>query len=108
MEIKEASEALSALGHPRRLGVFRLLVRAGLPGVAAGELARALHIPPPTLTSHLGVLARAGLVVAQRDGRSVIYQVNFKGLKAVMSFLLDECCQGLESCDVSKVEVCCD
>ncbi len=108
MEITNAAAALSALGHPRRLGVFRLLVRAGLPGVAAGELARALHIPPPTLTSHLGVLARAGLVVASRDGRSVMYRADFKGLKAVMSFLLDECCQGLEGCDVSKPEVCCD
>ncbi len=106
MEMTEAATAFDALGHPRRLQVFRLLVQAGPSGIAAGEIARALNIPPPSLTPHLQTLQRASLIVARRDGRSVIYVVDFQGLKGLLAFLLDECCQGLESCAPSTVESC--
>lgn len=94
MDIKHATKALGALSQETRLDTFRLLVRAGTEGMAAGEIARSLEIPHNTMSSHLSILANAGLVDTQRQGRSIIYRVDFTGTRELLSFLMEDCCRG--------------
>lgn len=94
MDISTVIEALGALAQETRLAAFRLLVKAGPDGLPAGEIARALAIPHNTLSSHMSILARAGLVAPRRAGRSVIYSVDFSGMRDLLSFLMEDCCQG--------------
>lgn len=94
MESLEAIKRLSALAQDSRLAVFRLLVRAGPAGVAAGEIARGLQITPNTLSAQLTVLANAGLVTSRRDGRSIIYAANYEGMSELLVYLMEDCCQG--------------
>lgn len=70
------------------------MVRAGHDGLAAGELARVLDVPHNTMSSHLNILTAAGLVQSRREGRSIIYRINFEGTRNLLSFLLEDCCQG--------------
>ncbi len=93
MEISEAIDALGALAQASRLKVFRLLVRQGPSGMAAGDIARALDVPPNTLSSHLAILTRARLVTARKEGRSVIYAMDTAGTRALLSFLVEDCCR---------------
>ena len=94
MELNTAVRQLGALAQETRLDVFRLLVRRGPDGAPAGEIARALGVPHNTMSSHLSILARAGLVAPRREGRSIIYRVDFDGTRALLAFLLEDCCQG--------------
>lgn len=89
-----ATRALGALAQESRLEAFRLLVRRGPEGMAAGEIARALDVPHNTMSSHLAILANAGLVTSRRAGRSIIYGVAFGGVRALMAFLMEDCCRG--------------
>lgn len=86
--------SLSALAHEGRLKAYRLLVQAGPQGLAAGEVARRLETPANTLSTHLTVLAHAGLVQSRRDGRSIIYSARFDRMGALMAFLAEDCCGG--------------
>ena len=83
---------LGALAHGTRLAAYRLLVGAGPGGLAAGEIARRLKVPPPTLSFHLRDLADASLVVQRRNGRSHIYAADFKTMNALMTYLTANCC----------------
>jgi ArsR family transcriptional regulator, arsenate/arsenite/antimonite-responsive transcriptional repressor len=94
MEMNQAIRRLSALSHGSRLAVFRLLVKAGPDGVAAGEIARKLNTAASTMSAQLLVLASAGLVRARRDGRSIIYAVDFDKMSALLLFLTEDCCGG--------------
>lgn len=94
MEAEEAIAALAALAQPTRLETFRLLVRREPDGVAAGELARSLAVPQNTMSAHLGVLSRCGLIVGERHSRSIVYRADLARLRAVLTFLLKECCDG--------------
>jgi ArsR family transcriptional regulator len=94
MESTLAVKRLSALAQDSRLAVFRLLVRAGPDGVAAGEIARALDITPNTLSAQLNVLANAGLVTSRRDGRSIIYSAAYDAMSELLLHLMEDCCQG--------------
>ena len=94
MEVETATDALSALAQESRLKVFRLLVRAGANGMAAGDIARTLGIPHNTLSSHLAILARSKLVASRKQARSIIYAVDLEGTRALLSFLLEDCCGG--------------
>ena len=86
--------ALAALAQSTRLDVFRLLVKQEPDGLAAGDIARALAVPQNTMSSHLAVLSRAGLISAQRISRSIIYRAELSHLRAVMLFMLKDCCEG--------------
>jgi len=99
METTTAVSALSALAHPGRLEVFRLLVQAGEPGMAAGEIARATGSLPNTLSTNLHILAAAGLAQARRDGRSIIYTAGYGQMRELLAFLMEDCCGG-------KPEIC--
>jgi DNA-binding transcriptional ArsR family regulator len=94
MEIITAVQALSALGQESRLRVFRLLVTRGPKGIPAGDIAEELDVPANTLSSHLAVLSRAGLVLSRKQGRSVIYAVDVEGTRKLLAFLVEDCCQG--------------
>lgn len=94
MELIAAVDALAALAQESRLKVFRLLVRQGRSGMAAGDIARTLAVPHNTMSAHLAVLARARLVASRKTGRSVIYAVNLGGTRELLSFLLEDCCRG--------------
>jgi DNA-binding transcriptional ArsR family regulator len=94
MELNDATDALSALAHPGRLAVFRLLVKAGDEGMAAGEIARATGTLPNTLSPSLNLLAGAGLAAARREGRSVIYTAGYGRMRELMAFLVEDCCGG--------------
>jgi DNA-binding transcriptional ArsR family regulator len=100
METSEAVAALGALAQDNRLDVFRLLVRAGPEGMAAGDIAERLKISPPTLSFHLAQLRQAGLLAMRRDGRSLIYSTDYDGMNELMGFLTENCCAGANSCVV--------
>ncbi|WP_233503380.1 ArsR/SmtB family transcription factor [Sphingomonas psychrotolerans] len=89
-----AVEALSGLAHASRLAVFRLLVRAGSDGMAAGNIAREVGALPNTLSTHLTILGNAGLIRSRRDGRSVIYSADYDGMRDLLGFLVADCCAG--------------
>jgi ArsR family transcriptional regulator len=94
MESENAILALAALAQSTRLEVFRLLVKHEPKGLAAGDIARTLAVPQNTMSSHLAVLSRAGLVSAQRFSRSIVYRADLAQLQAVMLFVLRDCCGG--------------
>ena len=94
MESEDAILALAALAQSTRLEVFRLLVKHEPDGLAAGDIARALAVPQNTMSSHLSILSRAGLVSAQRLSRSIVYRADLTRLQAVMLFMLKDCCDG--------------
>lgn len=94
METKHALEAFQALSQDTRLGALRLLVQAGPNGLAAGAIADRLAVQPSTLSTHLGILERAGLVASRRESRSIIYAAQFDGLRRLITFLMEDCCQG--------------
>ena len=94
MESEDAILALAALAQSTRLDVFRLLVMHGPDGLAAGDIGRALAVPQNTMSSHLSVLSRAGLVSAQRISRSIVYRADLTRLQAVVLFILRDCCDG--------------
>ena len=94
MESLSAVNCLSALAHDGRLRVFRMLVQAGGMGLPAGEIARRLDVPPNTLSANLNVLSHAGLVRSRRQGRSIIYTAEYDQMRALLSFLVEDCCGG--------------
>ena len=93
---EDTAQALAALGHPARLSIFRLLVRAGHDGVLVGEIAAHLDIPLSTLAHHLRTLKQAGLINQTRNGREVQTIADFAAMQGVLDFLTNECCAGLK------------
>ena len=94
MEKQDVIAALSALAHETRLDVFRLLVQAGPDGLAAGAVAEAVGVPAATLSFHLKELKNAGLVRAEREGRSIRYAPDFGSMSALVGYLGENCCRG--------------
>jgi DNA-binding transcriptional ArsR family regulator len=94
MDSKQAIDALGALAQETRLAVFRLLMAAGSEGLPAGMIAERLGVPASTLSFHLAYLTRAGLVVSRRESRSIIYAANFTGMRGLLDFLTQDCCDG--------------
>jgi ArsR family transcriptional regulator, arsenate/arsenite/antimonite-responsive transcriptional repressor len=86
--------AMAALAQPTRLEAFRLLVTHEPEGLPAGEIADALAVPHNTLSSHLSVLSRAGLVSSKRHSRSIVYRADLQRFQRMTLFLLQDCCGG--------------
>lgn len=99
MNSSEVISALGALAQEHRLAVFRLLVKAGPDGMAAGEIAEAVGVPASSMSFHLAHLNRAGLVRQRRESRSLIYTADFDTMNGLLAHLVEDCCQG-------KPEVC--
>ena len=111
MEPEEAILAFSALAQPTRLDVFRLLVRHEPDGLPAGEIARHLAVPHNTLSSHLAILSRAGLIEAKRHSRSIVYRARLEAVTALAAYLVRDCCAGRpEVCAplVAELGPCCE
>lgn len=94
MESSTAAFAFAALGQDTRLDLLRVLLAAGPSGLAAGDIAARLGVPPSTLSFHLRALDQAGLIAATRQGRSLIYAAQVDRLRALVAFLADACCDG--------------
>jgi DNA-binding transcriptional ArsR family regulator len=94
MEMSSAVLALSALAHDGRLAIFRLLVRAGADGMAAGEIARVTGAAASTQSVNLAILSRAGVLTSRRDGRSIFYCAAYEQMRDLLGFLMEDCCAG--------------
>jgi ArsR family transcriptional regulator, arsenate/arsenite/antimonite-responsive transcriptional repressor len=91
---RPAIEALTALAQETRLDVFRRLIKMHPDEIAAGEIARACKVPHNTMSTHLAVLSRAGLIRMRRDGRTVYYGADIEGFRTLIRFLMRDCCHG--------------
>ncbi len=89
-----AIAAFGALSQETRLDAFRQLVRLAPDAIPAGELARDLEVPPSTLSTHLAILQRAGLVKSERSSRTIRYSADLDGARALVEFLVMDCCRG--------------
>jgi ArsR family transcriptional regulator len=94
MESEQVILSFAALAQSTRLGVFRLLVKHEPAGLAAGDIAKAIAVPPNTMSAHLAILARAGLVMSERKSRSIIYRANLAAFHRLTSFMVEDCCGG--------------
>lgn len=94
MDKSQCLDALSALSQETRLDVFRLLTRAEPAGMCAGEIADAVGGRQNTVSTNLAILARAGLIRGVREGRSVRYFADLDGMSRLLSFLMEDCCDG--------------
>lgn len=94
MEINTATQAFTALGHPGRLSVFRLLVRRAPQGARPTEIAETLALKQNTLSHYLADLESAGLIGATREGRSLIYSVDMQRAGDLLGYLVNDCCRG--------------
>jgi len=111
MDGSDAIAAFAALAQETRLAVFRRLIQAGPNGLGAGEIAEGEGALPSTMSHHLATLERAGLVSARRTGRSAIYAADYEGIRRLLTFLMDDCCQGRpEICGagLSAAVACCE
>jgi DNA-binding transcriptional ArsR family regulator len=110
METADAIDVFTALSQPTRLDAFRLLVKHEPDGLPAGDVARQLGVPQNTMSAHLGVLARAGLIMGERQSRSIIYRSHIDRIRETASFLVSECCGGHpELCEplIAEFSPCC-
>lgn len=94
LSAEAAVTALSALGEPNRLAIFRLLVAAGPEGMVVGQIAEQLAIAPATLSFHLKTLLVAGLVTATREQRFIRYCADFAAMNGLVGYLTENCCGG--------------
>lgn len=94
MDDRTATLSLAALAQEHRLRIFRLLVREGPSGMAAGDIGGKIGISPTSTSFHLKELERAGLLRATRDGRFIRYAVHVERMRDLLAFLTEDCCQG--------------
>lgn len=94
MESEHALLAFAALAQPTRLDVFRLLIAHEPDGLPAGEIARHMGVPHNTMSTHLAILARSGLIAAERHSRSIVYRARLEAVRALTGYLVKDCCGG--------------
>ncbi|MBO6676299.1 MAG: helix-turn-helix transcriptional regulator [Rhizobiales bacterium] len=94
MDILDATQAFAALSQPSRLDAYRLLVKAGESGLMAGQISDSLGVRQNTMSANLAVLLHAGLVRRERHGRTIRYFANFEVMRALMQFMIEDCCNG--------------
>jgi ArsR family transcriptional regulator len=109
LKADHAVEALGALAQEHRLTLFRLLVQAGDKGMAAGAIADRLGVPNSSLSFHLAQLRNAGLILQERQHRSLIYRANYAAMNALVGYLMENCCAGTDcgtgaACDTPEIE----
>ncbi len=99
MNQEDAIEAFAALAQGTRMTIYRLLVREEPHGMRVSEISRQLDIVPSTLSGHLAILKRAGLLKATRNQREIHYSANLGTMSNLVSFMLEDCCNGkVENC----------
>jgi ArsR family transcriptional regulator, arsenate/arsenite/antimonite-responsive transcriptional repressor len=104
MEIKAAVAALDALAQETRLSIYRLLVEVGRDGESVGRIGETLKVPGATLSFHLKELARAGLVTTRQERQFIYHAVDFERMAELMTFLTQNCCQGMPQKCLSAVQ----
>lgn len=102
LDYSMAAQGFAAAGSESRLGVLRVLIRAGYPGLTVGEIQQRLDIPASTLAHHLKFLTAGDLIIQKKQGRSVLNRANYEHIKALADFLLFECCIDSEEFDKDK------
>ena len=108
MQTDSALAILAALAHPTRLDAFRLLVKHEPEGLSTGQLVEASELTQSTFSTHLAVLARAGIVTSEKRGRQIIQRADIDALRGLMLFLAKDCCQGrAELCEPLLAELAC-
>ena len=98
----DAAAAFSALGHPNRVAILRLLVQAGDKGLSVTQLREHLDIPATTFGHHLKAMADTGIVQQERDGRTLISRANYSALRGLVDFLMEDCCRGVLASPLSQ------
>ena len=104
MKPDSAIAALGALAQEHRLALFRLLVQAGDTGMAAGAIADKLGVPNSSLSFHLAQLRKAGLILQERQHRSLIYRANYAAMNALLDYLTENCCAGADCAPAAACE----
>ena len=94
--------ALNALAHEYRLEIYRLLVRQGPEGLAAGAIGERVGLAPSSLTFHLQALQRAGLIKQARVSRQLFYSADYSAMNGLVGYLTDECCAASTACDYER------
>lgn len=94
MDKNDALGCFDALSQETRLEVVRLLIRVAPEGLPAGDIGQRLGIRQNTMSSHLKILAQAGLVTAVREGRIIRYHADFSTVRGLVLFLMEDCCGG--------------
>lgn len=110
MESLAAIDVFAALSQGTRLDAFRLIMGYQPDGLPAGEVARLLGVPQNTMSSHLAILTRAGLISSERHSRSIVYRAEIDKVREIASFLVADCCGGRpELCEplVAEFTPCC-
>jgi len=117
MEIQKAIMMFDALSQETRLRAFRLLVKAGPAGLAAGVLSEKLSTPHNTMSFHLSHLSNAGIIASRKEGRSVIYSANYDETRDLIAFMVEDCCSsefasiredGETGCSIIELSNCCE
>ena len=108
MDKQTATTIFESLSSGVRLDVFRLLVKQGLDGMVAGEIATTLEVPPTNLSFHLKAMTHARLVTVEQEGRFQRYRANLPLMLEMIAYLTEECCSGqLQSCgDIGAAAIC--
>ena len=101
MDLDIAASALKELGHPTRLAVYKMLVKAGHRGLPVGDLQKQLDIPASTLSHHLSALISVGLIRQDRQGRTLFCLPQYERLEQLLAFLVEECCSGDNGCSLT-------
>lgn len=104
MVLEEAAQGFAALGSEARLQVLLTLVRGGRAGLSVGDIQSRSGMPASTLAHHLKFLASAGLVLQEKDGRTVINRAQFDHLEALAGYILKECCADENSAVTAALE----
>ena len=110
MESNQAIDVFAALSQATRLDAFRLVMAHEPQGLPAGEIARHLDVPQNTMSTHLAILTRAGLIEPERQGRSIVYRAVIERVREITNFLVQDCCGGRpELCDplIADITPCC-
>jgi DNA-binding transcriptional ArsR family regulator len=110
MESNQAIDVFAALSQSTRLDAFRLIMQHEPDGLPAGEVARLLDVPQNTMSSHLAILARAGLIESERQSRSIVYRAVIDRVREIATFLVQDCCGGRpELCEplIAEITPCC-
>ncbi len=94
MDQNSAIDVFAALAQPTRISVFKLLVQTGPAGLPALEISRRLKVVPSTLSGHLAILKRSGILTATRHHREIHYSANLGAVNDLIEFLLSDCCGG--------------
>ena len=117
MDIQQAVIMFDALSQETRLRAFRLLVKAGPDGLAAGAISDALDTPHNTMSFHLSHLSNAGIISSRKESRSVIYSANFDATHDLITFIVKDCCSNEFSsirqdrktgCSIIELTNCCE